>query len=115
MAGEKDIKIRNRSDKPDNVISNEHKIVSECEAMQSHLPVFMRSFFIYLKGNVLPRTRLAYLNDITFFCRYLTEKTAISDASEIHDITRQEFNRITAADVNEFIDYCRQYTVETEK
>lgn len=115
MAGEKDIKIRNRSDKPDNVISNEHKIASECEAMQSHLPVFMRSFFIYLKGNVLPRTRLAYLNDITFFCRYLTEKTAISDASEIHDITRQEFNRITAADVNEFIDYCRQYTVETEK
>lgn len=115
MAVNKDIKIRNRSDKPDNVVSNEHRIISECEAMQDELPAFLRGFFIYLKGNVLPRTRMAYLKDITFFCRYLIEKTAISDAENMRDITRKEFERITSADVNEFIDYCRNYTIENEK
>ena len=91
MAGEKDIKIRNRSDKPDNVISNEHKIVSvklhnksdkpdniilkeheivsKCEEIQEQLPDFLKGFFRYLKGDVLSKTRFAYLGDIHFFSR----------------------------------------------
>ena len=114
MAGNKTVKINNRSDKPDNIVLREHEIVSKCEDIQNQLPRFLRGFFAYLKGNVLPMTRLSYLNDIRFFCRYLIDETNLTDASEIYDIKLEEFNRIKAVDVNVFIDYCRKYTVEKD-
>ena len=114
MAGNKTVKINNRSDKPDNIVLREHEIVSKCEEIQNRLPGFLRGFFAYLKGNVLPMTRLSYLNDIRFFCRYLIDETDLTDASEISDIKLEEFNRIKAVDVNVFIDYCRKYTVEKD-
>ncbi len=61
------IKIHNKSDKPDNVIKKENDIYVECEALEEEMPRFLRGFFAYLKGNVLPMTRLAYLHDIRFF------------------------------------------------
>lgn len=114
MAGNKTVKINNRSDKPDNIVLREHEIVSKCEDIQNQLPRFLRGFFAYLKGNVLPMTRLSYLNDIRFFCRYLIDETNLTDASEISDIKLEEFNRIKAVDVNVFIDYCRKYTIEKD-
>ena len=114
MAGNKTVKINNRSDKPDNIVLREHEIVSKCEDIQNQLPRFLRGFFAYLKGTVLPMTRLSYLNDIRFFCRYLIDETNLTDASEISDIKLEEFNRIKAVDVNVFIDYCRKYTVEKD-
>lgn len=114
MASEKHIKLHNKSDRPDNVILREHETVLKCEEIQKQLPVFLRSFFVYLKGNVLPSTRLSYLNDIKFFCRYLIEETDITAAENISDIKLTEFNKIKAVDINIFIDYCRKYTVEKE-
>ena len=115
MASEKRIRIHNKSDKPDNIILKEHEIVSKCEEIQEQLPRFLRGFFAYLKGNVLPLSRLAYLNDIKFFCNYLINETDITDAEETTDIKLSDFNRIKAIDVNIYLDYCRKYTVEREK
>ena len=92
----------------------EHEIVSKCEDIQRELPSFMRGFFAYLKGNVLPMTRLAYLTDIRFFCQYLVDETDLTRAESTREITRTEFNEIMAVDVNLFIDYCRSYRVEKE-
>ena len=115
MGQHKTVKIHNKSDKPDNVIMKEHEITAQCTEIEKLLPNFMRGFFAYLRGNVLPRTRLAYLQDIRFFCMYLINETGLTEADEIKDIKLKEFNRIKAVDVNMFIDYCRQYQVETEK
>lgn len=114
MASDKKIRIHNKSNKPDNIVLKEHEIVSKCEDIQRQLPKFLRGFFAYLTGNVLPMTRLAYLNDIKFFCNYLIEETDLTDAEDISDIKLSEFNKIKAIDINIFIDYCRKYTVEKE-
>lgn len=114
MASEKQIRLNNKSDKPDNIVLKEHEILSKCEEIQEQLPKFMRGFFAYLRGNVLPMTRLAYLNDIRFFCHYLIEETDLTNADDTADIKLADFNRIKAIDVNIFIDYCRKYTVEKE-
>ena len=114
MDSEKHIRLHNKSDKPDNVVLREHEIISKCEDIQSQLPKFLRGFFAYLKGNVLPTTRLHYLSDIKFFCRYLIEETDLTSAENIADIKLTEFNKIKAVDINIFIDYCRKYTVEKE-
>lgn len=115
MASEKRIRIHNKSDKPDNIVVKEHEIVSKCEEIQAQLPRFLRGYFAYLKGNVLPLTRLAYLNDVKFFCSYLINETDLTDAEKISDIKLSDFNKIKAVDINIFLDYCRRYTIEKEK
>ncbi len=111
---EKRVIVHNKSDKPDNIVEHEAEIYSECEALEKALPRFLRSFFIYLKGNVLPMTRLAYLRDISFFCHYLTQETDLTGAEVPKDIKLDDFRKIKAQDINLFLDYCRHYTVEDE-
>lgn len=110
----KEYKIHNKSDKPDNIVENENEIYLECERIEDELPVFLRSYFIYLKGNVLPLSRLAYLRDIRFFFYYLINETNLTSADSIKEIKSAELNNIKASDVNLFIDYCRKYTVEEQ-
>ena len=110
---DKKIKIHNKSDKPDNVVENEYKIEQECKKIEQEMPKFLRGFFTYLKGNVLPMTRLAYLQDIRFFFQYLMDETDLTKAEEMKDIKQPDLDSVKAVDVNMFIDYCRQYEVDT--
>lgn len=114
MAVKKELKIHNKSDKPDNIILKENEIMEKCQEIQDELPRFLSGFFVYLKGNVLPMTRLAYLQDIRFFCSYLIHETDLTEAEKMRDIKLDDFERIRAVDVNIFIDYCRRYKVEKE-
>ena len=114
MAQGKNIKLHNKSNKPDNVVLKEHQIEEKCKKIEVLLPNFMRGFFSYLRGNVLPRTRYEYLRDIIFFCRYLISETGLTEADTPKEIKLEEFDRIKAVDVNMFIDYCRKYSVEEE-
>ena len=108
----KEFRSHNKSDKPDNIVKKENDIYLECEAIQKELPSFMRPYFAYLKGNVLPMTRLAYLHDVRFFMNYLINETDLTRATETKNITSDEMNNIVAADINLFIDYCRKYMVD---
>ncbi len=112
---EKQIKIHNKSDKPDNIVQKENEIFLQCEAIEGELPRYLRGYFAYLKGNVLPQTRLAYLHDVKFFMQYLIKETALTEADTIAQIKLDELNKVKAIDVNMFIDYCRKYKVETDK
>ncbi|MGI6722124.1 MAG: tyrosine-type recombinase/integrase [Anaerovoracaceae bacterium] len=114
MGKKKQVKIHNKSDKPDNIVYREHEITAQCSELESELPSFLHGYFVYLKSNVLPMTRLAYLHDVKFFCRYLTRETDLTAADEIGDIKLDEFRKIKAVDINIFIDYCRKYEKETE-
>ena len=116
MAGNrnKKITIHNKSDKPDNIIAKENEITMECEEIESVLPNFLRSFFIYLRGNVLPMTRLAYLRDIKVFFNYLISETDLTSATEIKEISIKEINEIKAMDVNLYLDFSRRYKIETD-
>ena len=108
----KEFKSHNKSDKPDNIVKKENDIYMECEAIQKELPSYMRSYFSYLKGNVLPMTRLAYLHDVRFFMNYLIRETDLTKAETPKEIKSEELNEIEAADINLYIDYCRKYMVD---
>ena len=112
---EKRVLIHNKSDRPNNVIQKENDIFLQCEAIERELPRFLRGFYAYLRSNVLPNTRLAYLHDIKFFMQYLIDETDITDAEETSMIKLEDLQEVQAVDVNMFIDYCRRYKVETEK
>ena len=115
MAEKKEIRIHNKSDKPDNVIKKENDIYMECENLEEQLPRFLRGYFAYLKGNVLPMTRLAYLHDVRFFMQYLIDETDLTEAKTTKEIKLSDLNKVKAVDVNIFIDYCRKYKVVEDK
>ncbi len=116
MAESKTIKIHNKSDKPDNIVLRDNRVIEKCIQVENKLPKFMKDYCIYLKGSVSVTTRLAYLEDIQFFCSYLIETKEITIANEIKDITLNEFNQIKARDVNLFLgDYCTRYYKYTDK
>ena len=94
----KKIVVHNKSDKPDNIVEHEAQIYMECEDIENVLPAFLRSFFIYLRGNVLPMTRWAYLHDIKFFLEYMID-SGLSSATELKDISLKEFNSLKASDI----------------
>jgi len=112
MDKRKIIKVHNKSDKPDNVVMKEHVINDECEMLEEELPRFLRGYFSYLKGNVLPMTRLAYLHDVTFFMNYLIDETDLTKADKAKEISIYELQKVKALDVNIFLDYCRSYRKE---
>lgn len=112
---EKQIRIHNKSDKPDNIIKKENDIFLQCEELEKQMPVFLRGFFAYLRGNVLPMTRLAYLHDIRFFLQYLICETDLTAAEDIKQIKLEDLQQVQSVDVNMFIDYCRKYKIETDK
>ena len=116
MDDKKIIKIHNKSDKPDNIVFKENVLIERCIKVENKLPKFMKDYFIYLKGSVATSTRLAYLEDIHFFCVYLTETKDITSADKPFDITLEDFKTIKARDVNLFLgDYCSRYYKHTEK
>lgn len=116
MTKKKQIHVHNKSDRPDNIVLKEHEIIEACMEIEAQLPSFMKDFFLYLKNAVAISTRLAYLQDVLFFCRYLVLETNLSGAETIKGITAEEFNEITAKDVNRFIgDYCTRYMIEQEE
>ena len=89
---QKEVRIHNKSDKPDNILMKENEIFDKCLEIQDELPSFMKGFFTYLKGSILPMSRLAYLRDIRFFCQYLIQETDLTEAREIKDIKLAEFD-----------------------
>ena len=41
----KNIKINNKSDKPDNIVLRDHKIIEKCISYENKLPAFMKDCF----------------------------------------------------------------------
>lgn len=116
MSERKVLKIHNKSDKPYNIVFRDNKVIEKCIEIENKLPKFMKDYFIYLKGSVSVTTRLAYLEDIHFFCYYLVEMQEVTVAKECSQITLDEFNKVKARDVNMFLgDYCTRYYKHTEK
>jgi len=110
----KEIHIQNKGDKPDNLLLKEHEITEQCREIEGSLPSFMKSYFAYLRGNVLPLTRLAYLRDLRFFCEYLILETSLTEAKTMEALRVEEFSRMKASDINRYLDHCRSYSLEKE-
>jgi site-specific recombinase XerD len=108
----KPLHIHNKSDRPDNVVMKEVLVDERSAAIERELPSFLRGYFLYLKGNVLPMTRLAYLGDVRFFLRWLIDETDLTSAETPRDIKQRDLAAVKAVDVNIFLDYCRRYKKE---
>jgi len=98
----KNLKVHNKSSKPNNVVAYENDIIQECLEIEKLLPDYLYDYFLYLQSSVAISTRLAYLLDLK-----------LSSASSIHNIPIDDIKVITAKDVNRYIaGYCSRYLIE---
>lgn len=105
----------NTKGKPKQLIEEEIRIAESLKKLELDLPLFMRDYFIFLRGSVSPATALAYARDIEFFFVYLIEETLLSEATRVKDIKLEELDKLRSRDLNEFLgDYCRRYYKEVD-
>ncbi|SDY89607.1 tyrosine-type recombinase/integrase [Tindallia californiensis] len=111
----KTIRVHNKSNTPDFLVLQKQKMIQKCIEIESKLPSFLSDFFLFLKSSVATSTRLAYLEDIYFFCLYLIKETHKTDAESPSHISLDTFKTITAKDINFFLgQYCSRYIIEGE-
>jgi site-specific recombinase XerD len=110
----REIHIHNKSDRPDNIVLKEVLIEEKCAETEAEMPSFLRGYFLYLKGSLLPASRLAYLSDIRFFLHYLTEETDLTEAQDVKDIRQADLDRVEAPDINLYLDFLRKYKVKKD-
>lgn len=107
--------IHNKSDIPDNIVLKQNEMIKECQQIEMQLPSFMSDYFLYMKNAISLSSRLAYLSDILFFCKYLVNELHFDHAADPAEISQDAFMKLTAKDVNLFLgDYCTRYIVETD-
>lgn len=114
MEKDKKYRIQNKSDKPDNVVRYENSVMDECLVLESRFPSWLKDYFIYLKGSVALTTRRAYLQDLLYFFEYLIRETDLTQGLTPDQISLEELRKLTARDVNWYLDYLTRYFLEVK-
>ncbi len=114
MEKDKKYRIQNKSDKPDNIVQYENRVIDDCLGLESMFPDWMKDYFVYLKSSVALTTRQAYLKDLLYFYEYLIRETSLTEATLPKQVTLEEMQRISARDINWYLDYLTRYFVESE-
>lgn len=110
-----DYRISTKSGKPAQLLREEIELQQELKESELRMPLFMRDYYIFLRGSVSPATAVAYAGDLEFFFQYLLKETLFSKALTMKDITLEELSKLKARDLNEFLgDYCRRYYKEID-
>lgn len=78
------------------------------------LPDFCADYFAGIESSTGEKTRLGYATDLQIFFRYLLEFEPWLDGKTIHDITLSDLERVTAGDIERFLNYVSYYTTSSD-
>lgn len=87
----------------------EIKNLEKARDIYEELPKFCPGFFRYIGETTSARTRLGYARDLRVFFNFLKERNPDFKKKEIRDITAEDMNRLTADDLEEFLEYLSYY------
>ena len=73
------------------------------------LPAFCGEFFRGIEPTTSSRTRIAYGYDLSVFFNYLKSNNPKLKNVNIHDITLDVLDKVTATDIEEYLDYLKFY------
>ncbi|MBE5997793.1 MAG: integrase [Lachnospiraceae bacterium] len=91
---------------------NDLKNTVRLREMLQELPPFAADYFRGILGSTSTRTRLSYAYDIRIFFRFLLERNPIYKNKTMRDFRVDDLDRVTALDIEEYIEYLRVYEDE---
>ena len=90
------------------IIKNELKL----RELQKQLPRFCGEFFRGIESTTSSRTRIAYAYDLVVFFNYLKAENPEVKNKDLRDLPVSILDRITATDIEEYLDYLKYYVTE---
>ena len=93
------------------IIKNELKL----RELQKQLPRFCGEFFRGIDSTTSSRTRIAYGYDLIVFFNYLKNENPDFKGIEMRDFTLEMLDKVTATDIEEYLDYLKFYVTEDGK
>ncbi len=87
----------------------EKRNIEKARAIADELPRFCEGFFRYISETTSARTRLGYARDIRVFFTFMTERNRELKGRDISQITIEDMNRVTAEDLEEYLEYLTYY------
>ncbi len=90
------------------IIKNELKL----RELQKQLPRFCGEFFRGIESTTSSQTRIAYGYDLVVFFNYLKAENPEVKNKELRDLPVNILDRITATDIEEYLDYLKYYVTE---
>lgn len=93
------------------IINNELKL----RELQKKLPWFCKDFFRGIEPTTSSRTRIGYGYDLIVFFNYLKENNPDAEDKEITSLPLDILDKITATDIEEYLEYLKYYVTEDGK
>ena len=93
------------------IINNELKL----RELQKKLPWFCKDFFRGIEPTTSSRTRIGYGYDLIVFFNYLKENNPNVEDKEITSLPLDILDKITATDIEEYLEYLKYYVTEDGK
>jgi site-specific recombinase XerD len=93
----------------------EQKNILRLRQIQNDLPPFVAEFFRNRADYTASRTRLAYAYDLRLFFNFLVTESRDFKANTIDDFDLDDFGRITASHIEEFMEYLSYYITDRDK
>lgn len=100
--------VSNRNYHEQVIIKNELKL----RELQKQLPRFCGEFFRGIESTTSSRTRIAYGYDLVVFFNYLKTENPEIKGKELRELPVSILDRITATDIEEYLDYLKYYVTE---
>ena len=85
------------------------KQILELRSILSDLPPYVKDFMRSIETTTQPRTRIGYAHDIKYFLEFLQSENPFLKKKELHEITCEDLNKLTARDFEEYLDYLSYY------
>lgn len=82
-----------------------HKNMLKIKELLSEMPDYVRAYFSSRRTNTTTKTRLAYAYDLKKFFAWLKLSNSELKTTPIKDISLDVLSRLTAQDINEYLDY----------
>ncbi len=84
-------------------------VMDKLNIILKELPECMSDYFRSIQFSTEPRTRLGYATDLQGFCTYLIQSCTQISVDTVNKLTIQDFEAVTAADIEEYLGSMQLY------
>lgn len=88
--------------------------LEKIENIVETLPYYVEEFFVGIENRTTPLTRLNYAYDLRVFFDFLLKKT-FRNKKSVQDITIDDLNALSSSDIELFLSYLSNYTINGKK
>lgn len=85
------------------------KCTLQLRELQKELPKFLREYFRGIENSTAPRTQIGYAIDLKTFFEYVKDNNSVYRNTDMHDIDISVLSKMTAADIEEYLEYLKYY------